>query len=101
MGPRLRDREILSDTLSKVAQVLPHSSAADVLVLKERCRVSGEARARGDDLERLEMRATEIERIESERNDLQAHYAALKAEHARLQERNKALGVGLAALRNF
>jgi len=36
----------------------------------------------------------------SGRNDLQARYAALEAQHAKLKGRNKALGADLATLRN-
>ncbi len=114
MGPRLVDpevekdfrerskgeREALSDTPSRVARVLLRGSAPDVLALEERLRVLGEAGARGGDLEQLEMKATEIGRLGSERDDLQARYAALDAEHAELKGRNKALGADLTALRN-
>jgi len=79
------EREVLSDTLSRAARVLLRGSAADVFPLEERIRVSGEAGARGDDLERLEMQAIEIGRLGSERNDLQSRYAALKSEHAALR----------------
>src|SRR5215207_10233841 len=99
MGPRLVDlevektfrerfreeREALSDTLSRVDRVLLRGAAADVLALEERLRVSGEAGARGDDLEQLEMQASEIGWLGLERNDLQARYAALEVDLAALR----------------
>jgi hypothetical protein len=79
-------REALPDTFfASVARVMLRGSAVDVLALEQRLRVSGEAAARGDDLERLEVQATEIGRLGSERNDLQVRYDAFDAEHAALR----------------
>lgn len=79
------EREVLFDTLSRVVRVLRRGSAADVFALEERLRLSGEAGARRDDLEQLKMQAIDIGRLGSERNDLQARYAALKPEHPALR----------------
>jgi hypothetical protein len=56
----------------------PGSSYAGVFILEEGIRVSVEAGARGDSLERPEMQATKIVRPGSERNDIQARYDALE-----------------------
>jgi hypothetical protein len=79
------EREVLSDTLSRVVRVLLRGSAADVLALEERLRLSGEAGARRGDLEQLAMQAIDTWRLGSERNDLQSRYATLKSEHAVLR----------------